>query len=515
MNVPRPSESQDPLLLMRDITKDFSGGRVLFGVDFSLRAGEVHALVGQNGAGKSTLMKILAGVYPDYGGDVSIEGEVVTLHDPRDALRHGVAIIYQDFMLVPEMTVAENIALGQEPGTRARVAHGRLRDEAASEVRRLGIELPIDRPVKELGVAGQQLTEIVKAVSRRARLLVMDEPTARLSGAERDRLFGTIRDLAAQGVGIVYISHFLEEIFEVADRVTVLRDGRVVTVEQTSALDLASLARLLVGREVRDTGQRRSSTVRVDEPAMRLEGFAVPGRAGPFDFEIGCGEIVGLSGLVGSGRTSLARGLVGMERSAIGNISINGWTGRPRHPGEAATLGILLLAEDRKRQGLVLQRSVAENVALTALHSSLSRRGFVRLRARAAVVDRLIERLRLVPPRADVPVARLSGGNQQKVVFARAMAAAARVLILDQPTAGVDIGAKEDLYAQIDRLAGDGAAVLFISDDLDELLRLCDRIIVMRRGRPLPPVAASAIDRATLLEAISDTGAATATDGAA
>ena len=377
-----------------------------------------------------------------------------------------------------------------------------------AELDRLGIDLPMDAPVKTLGVAGQQLTEIAKAVSRRARILVMDEPTARLSGTERERLFDTVRDLAAAGVGIVYISHFLEEIFEVADRVTVLRDGHVAAVEPTSALDLASLAQLVVGRKLSEHIHKRESTALPGQSGVSLKGLTVPGRAGPIDLEIARGEIIGLAGLVGSGRTSLARAMVGMERTASGNITVLPWTGIPSHPGEAAEVGILLLAEDRKRQGLVLPRSVAENIALTALRSSLSAHGFVRLRERARVVRELIERLGLVPARPDVEVSSLSGGNQQKVVFARAMAAGARVLILDQPTAGVDIGAKEELYAQIDRLAREGVAIMLISDDLDEILRLSDRIVVMRRGRADPPRPAVAVDRARLLEAISDTAAA-------
>jgi ABC-type sugar transport system ATPase subunit len=406
------------------------------------------------------------------------------------------------------MTVAENIALGHEPGSRGLVAYGQLRRRATDEARRLGIDLPTDTPIKQLGVAGQQLTEIVKAVSRRARILVMDEPTARLSGGERDRLFKTIRDLAASGVGIIYISHFLEEIFEVADRVTVLRDGRVVAVEPTSGLDLASLARLIVGHDIGHRTGRQAADTAPQPPGLCLRDFGVPGRVGPLDLDIAEGEIVGLSGLVGSGRTTLARALVGLERSAVGTVTVGRWTGRPRHPGEAASAGILLLAEDRKRQGLVMPRSVAENVALTALRSRLTRYGMVRLRERASVVRGLVDRLGVVPSRTDVPVARLSGGNQQKVVFARAMAAGARVLVLDQPTAGVDIGAKEELYAQIDRLAGQGVAILLISDDLDELLRLSDRIVVMRRGRPEAPVGAASIDRAELLAAISDLGGA-------
>ena len=368
----------------------------------------------------------------------------------------------------------------------------------------------MDAPVKQLGVAGQQLTEIIKAISRRARILVMDEPTARLSGGERQKLFATVRDLAASGVGIIYISHFLEEIFEVADRVTVLRDGRVVAVEPTTRLDLRRLAGLIVGRELADRSAHRVATDRQGPPAISLKAFGVPGRTGLLDLEVAGGEIVGLSGLVGSGRTSLARGLVGMERHVVGTVTVGGWSGRPADPAEAASVGILLLAEDRKRQGLVLPRSVAENIALTALRTTLTRYGLVRSKRRGAVVRELMGRLNVVPARSDIPVSRLSGGNQQKVVFARAMAASARVLILDQPTAGVDIGAKEDLYAQIDRLAREGVGIILISDDLDELLRMCDRIVVMRRGHPQPPVSVHDLDRAGLLAAISDTGAVAA-----
>jgi ABC-type sugar transport system ATPase subunit len=255
---------------------------------------------------------------------------------------------------------------------------------------------------------------------------------------------------------------------------------------------------------------RRVTTRREGASAISLRGFGVSGRTGLLDLDIAAGELVGLSGLVGSGRTRLARGLVGMERAVLGTVTVGPWSGRPRDPAEAASVGILLLAEDRKRQGLVLPRSVAENIALTALRTTLTSYGLVRSQRRGVVVRELMDRLSVVPARSDVPVARLSGGNQQKVVFARAMAASARVLVLDQPTAGVDVGAKEELYAQIDRLAGEGVAMILISDDLDELLRLCDRIVVMRRGHPQPPVPVAHLDRAGLLEAISDTSAAAA-----
>jgi ABC-type sugar transport system ATPase subunit len=489
---------------MRGITKDFSGGRVLFGVDFDLQAGEVHALVGQNGAGKSTLMKILGGVYGDYGGSIVIDGQEVTLHSPIESIHRGIAIIYQDFTLVPGLTVAENIALGREPrSVRGFIDYGRLRSEAAAEAKSLGIQLPMDVRASRLGVATQQLTEIVKAISRHARILVMDEPTARLSGVERDRLFGIIRDLASGGVSVVYISHFLEEIFRVADRVIVLRDGRVVANPRTESLDLLSLSRLVVGQKYQQIAGGRASTVS-DEVILAIDGVGVPGRVEPVSLTINSGEIVGLAGLVGSGRTSLARALVGLEPSGTGRITMGRWSGRPRNPSDAASIGILLLAEDRKREGLALVRSVAENVALSALRDRLTAMGFVRIRRRLSVVRDLVRRLGIQAASLDARVASLSGGNQQKVVFARAIAARAKVLILDQPTAGVDVGAKADLYDQIDGLAREGKSILLISDDLDEILHLCDRVLVLRRGRVSGPIAVAAFDRAGLLKVISE-----------
>ncbi len=308
--------SGSALLTMRGISKSFAGGEVLHGVDLSLERGEVRALVGQNGAGKSTLMKILGGVYPDYDGEIRIEDQVVRLLQPHDAIANGVAVIYQDFALVPELTVAENISLGQEPSGRlpGTLAHRAVAVRAAEESRRYGIPLPMDAPVSRLSVAEQQLTEIVKALARDARILVMDEPTARLSGAERDRLFEIIRTLSGNGVGIVYISHFLEEIFTVTRTVTVLRDGSVVASQPTSSLDLTALTTLMVGAELR--GFERQEHAQADAPVVfRVDDLVVAARE-PASFEVRAGEVLGFAGLVGSGRSRMARALVGAERSA-------------------------------------------------------------------------------------------------------------------------------------------------------------------------------------------------------
>ena len=494
-----------PLLQMLSMTKEFRGGRVLQEVNFSLARGEVCALVGQNGAGKSTLMKILGGVYRDYGGSIQIDGQRVALHDPRTAIAEGVAIIYQDFTLVPHLSVAENIALGREPSGRfpGTIDHWRLLRSSRREAADLGVELPMSRTVAKLGVAAQQLTEIVRAVSRHAKILVMDEPTARLSAQERDRLFGIIKDLARTNVGVVYISHFLEEVFEISDRVTVLRDGRIVGESRTKALDLASLTELMTGTRYRGALRRRESSVQPGSQALQLKQFGVRGRVGPIDLEAASGEIVGFAGLVGAGRTTLVRAIAGAAHGAVGSLATPRWKGRLRTPVDAAAAGILLLTEDRNRGGIIGVRSVTENIALTALNRSLSWRGLVRATRRIRLVNRLVSRLNIVPKNTEIQASKLSGGNQQKVVLARAMAADAHVLILDQPTAGVDVGAKVDLYEQIDKLAREGVTILLVSDDLQELLNLSDRIVVMRRGRTVTTRRATDFDRTKLLQAIT------------
>jgi ABC-type sugar transport system ATPase subunit len=490
------------LLTMRGIRKSFAGGEVLHGVDLSLERGEVRALVGQNGAGKSTLMKILGGVYPDYDGEIRIEDRVVRLERPHDAIANGVAVIYQDFALVPELTVAENIGLGREPSGRlpGSVSHRALAMRSEEESRRYGISLPMDAPVARLSVAEQQLTEILKALARNTRILVMDEPTARLSGAERDRLFDIIRTLSGNGVGVVYISHFLEEVFTVTHTVTVLRDGDVVASRPTASLDLNALTTLMVGAELR--GFERQEHVQAEAPVvLRVDDLVVADRQ-PASFEVRAGEVLGFAGLVGSGRSRLARALVGAER-AHKVVSVDGKRREVGSPKDAAQAGILYLPEDRNRDGLVASSSVASNLVLTALGTRLSRRGFVMGGASRRVARSLIERLHVLPPDPDREVATLSGGNQQKVLLGRALAAEARVLILDQPTAGVDVGAKAEIYAQVASMARAGVAVILISDDLDELLHLADRIGVMRAGRMTSIADAGSFTRPELLRAIT------------
>lgn len=486
---------------MRGITKDFASGRVLHGVDFEVFGGEVHALVGQNGAGKSTLIKILGGVFEAYGGIVEIGGRPARLHDPRQAFEAGVAVIYQELDLVPDLTVAENMMLGREPRAAARsYRRGRVVAAARAVLDEIGFDLPLHEPVRTIGVARQQLTVIAKALARRARILVMDEPTARLSARERDKLFAIIAELRRRGVAIVYISHFLEEVFAVAQRVTVLRDGRVVAVRRTAEIDQTILASLMIGRSL--AAAQRLTARRLGPEVLRVEGLSATPFLRAISFALRRGEVLGLAGLVGSGRTRLGRLLTGSEGITSGRMAIDGQELAPKDPGQAAQAGILLLPEDRKTQGLVLRRTVGENIALTALQTGLSRFGFIRLHRRQAVIGRMLRRLSIQPAEPERTVATLSGGNQQKVAVARTLAAEAKVLILDQPTAGVDIGTKRQLYELIQQVAAGGLAIIAISDDLDELLALSDRILVMRHGRIVDELAGATMDRDRLLELV-------------
>lgn len=496
------------LLEMRDIRKSFAAGPVLHGVDFSVEAGEIHALIGHNGAGKSTLMKTLAGNFADYGGRIVIAGRDCALHTPAEALAEGVAIIYQDFALVPDLSVAANIALGREPKgpLPGLMPHRQLRARSAQEAAALGIELPMDTPIRRLGVAAQQLTEIVRACSQDVRILIMDEPTARLAPAERAHLFAVMRRMCRErGVGIIYISHFLDEVRDIADRVTVMRDGRVVETNAASRYTVDDLAQLLVGHTDivldRAPGQAAARRRGTGAAVLELAQLSVAGRPG-VTLSVAAGEIVGLAGLVGSGRTRLARAMVG-DVASEGSLRIDGRAVTRRTPQKSAAAGLVMVPEDRKISGLALAASVEANIEVTALGRFLSRGGIVQRGAQRRLVDELIRTFRIHPPVREKPVGTLSGGNAQKVLLARAVAARPRALILDQPTAGVDIGAKAELHRLIVLAAEEGAAVILISDDLDEILGLSDRILVMTEGRAGTPIARADLDRARLLAAIS------------
>ncbi|MCW3001815.1 MAG: ABC-type sugar transport system, ATPase component [Conexibacter sp.] len=472
------------LVEARGIGKSFNGVPVLREVDFDLRAGEVHALLGGNGAGKSTLMKILEGVYARDDGEILIDGVPVALGTPAAARAHGIAMIFQEFSLVPTLTVAQNVYLARETRTAAGLIDDRASERRATEVlREMGVELDVRRTVAGLPTASWQLVEIAKALSQDARVLIMDEPTASLSTTEVEALFSIIEGLKQRGIAIVYITHRLEEVLRVADRVTVLRDGRVVGTEQREQLDLERLIELIVGREVQRsmerTGRPRDPGA---TPLLSLRGVSSAEGVRDMSFDVHPGEVVGLAGLMGSGRSELARALFGIDRITSGTVCVDGAPVRIRKPGDAIAHGIVLVPEDRRTQGLVLDHSVRENLTVTLLRQ-LSRRGTLDRHATTQAAEREIARLDIRGARLlGMPVRRLSGGNQQKVVLGKWLATEPRLLILDEPTAGVDIATKTDIVALAHELADQGRSVLVISSEFAELLALADRIVVLRDG---------------------------------
>jgi ribose transport system ATP-binding protein len=462
----------EPLLHMRGVRKSFSGVEVLRGVDFDLRAGETHALLGGNGAGKSTLMKILEGVYTMDEGTIE--------RDPE----HGVAMIFQEFSLVPTLTVAQNIFLRAEPRNRAGLIDDRLMVERARELLgQMGVEIDPRKRVSQLGTAGWQLVEIAKALSKDARILIMDEPTASLASSEVERLFAIIERLKQRGIGIVFITHRLEEVIAVADRVTVLRDGSGVGTQPTSELDMDSLIELIVGHAVeRFLGERPPAPPRDGIPLLSLSGVSAGGRLHAVDLDVHPGEVVGIAGLMGSGRSELARAVFGIDRITSGSIRVHGEDVRIRRPKDAIARGIVLVPEDRRRQGLVLQHSVRDNLTVTLLRR-FSRGGFLEDGKLDAAARREIERLDIQLRSMHAPVRRLSGGNQQKVVLSKWLGTDPDVLILDEPTVGVDIATRTEIVQLIRSLADSGKGILVISSELAELLALADRIVVLRAGR--------------------------------
>ncbi len=469
------------LLEMRGIVKHYPGVRALSDVTFDLRSGEIHCLVGENGAGKSTLMKILSGALAKDGGSVAVNGKAIALNSPADALSAGIGIMYQDYKLVPELSVAENIFLGQEP-TRQRspfIDKRKMHSDARSILERLGEEIDTNKAIASLSVAQRQIVEVAKALSREINILAMDEPTASLSEHETANLFRVIKGLRSQGVGVIYISHRLEEVFELGDRVTVLRDGKVVRTMDVAAVDKRGLIQAMVGRALEDEYPRVELT-RAEE-VLRVEGLSTK-RLHDINLTLYRGEILGIAGLVGAGRTELARVIFGADKKLTGNFFLENRKIAPRSPAEAIREGIGLLTEDRNQLGLILQMNVGENISLANL-SQVLRGPFISGTKEEALAARYVTELNIRPPNTSMEVEKLSGGNRQKVVLARWLSTRAKVIMFDEPTAGVDVGAKYEIYSNINRLAQDGIGVMMISSDLPELLGMCDRIAVMCEGR--------------------------------
>ena len=467
------------LLRVEGLVKRFPGVTALGGVSFDLRAGEVHVLLGENGAGKSTLIKCLAGVYQPDGGQILVDGHPVTLSTTRRAEALGIATIHQEFNLVPELSVAENVLLGRPPRRFGVVDRRAMYAQAGAALARVGLKVDPRTQVRTLGVARQQLVEIAKALSLEARILILDEPTAALTDDEVDRLLRLMGELRQAGVGLVFISHHLEEIQRIGDRVTILRDGAAVGTV-SAATDSQDLVRMMVGRSIESQYPRVRTAV--GEDLLRVEGLSSPGSFEDISLTVRAGEVVGLAGLVGAGRTEVLRAVFGADRYGTGSVAMRGNALR-RHDVQASIhAGLGLVPEDRKAQGLVLGASVAENLSLVSLRGA-TRLGIVDRSALDQVARRAVADLGIRTSSIRSAVRNLSGGNQQKVVMGKWLSADPAVLLLDEPTRGVDVGAKVEIYQLINELTASGRGVLLASSDLPEVLGMSDRILVMAHGR--------------------------------
>ena len=471
-------ESREPVVRFRNVSKEFPGVLAVDSVDLEIMPGEVHVVAGENGAGKSTLMKLLSQVERPSGGQIEISGEPVEFHGPRHAQTLGVAMVYQEFALAPHLSIAENLYMGREPGRFGFVNRGTESEEARGLLERVGSRADPDRLVSSLTVAEMQRVEIAKALAIDAKVVIMDEPTATLAEKEIEDLFGVIRDLTSHGIAILYISHKLDEIFRITDRVTVMRDGKIVSTMPTEELDEDRLVRMMVGRQLENLYPKPE--LEIEEVILRVEGISRGNFLQDCSFDVRGGEILGFAGLVGAGRSELARAIFGADPIDSGTVELEGKQLNIKNPRAAIDAGIGYLTEDRKGEGLALQLGVHENTTLANLPT---RAGFLNLKAELRTTRRRRDELNIRTPSLRRKVQLLSGGNQQKVVVAKWLETRARVLFFDEPARGIDVGAKAEMFGLIGDLAREGRAIVLISSYLPELLNMCDRIVVMRQGR--------------------------------
>ena len=494
------------LLSMHHINKRFPGVIALDDVSFDVHAGEIHCLVGENGAGKSTLMNIMSGTYPDFDGEMLLNQQPIRFHNTRDAQNNGIAMIHQELNLVPELTIYENIFLGREHRTRLGIIDRRaMRQAAEALMTRLGLEMDTNRLISQLRVGQRQLVEIAKALSLSANIIIMDEPTSALSDSEVEYLFGVIRSLREQDVAIVYISHRLDEVFAIADRITVLRDGKVVDSMLAHEVTRRKLISLMVGRDLEVLYPKES--VALGDTVLQVEHLSYQlGQVRVLDdvsISVRRGEIVGVAGLMGAGRTQLLEAIFGVYPPSrlSGRIRLNGRAVAFNSPHDAIDSGLGLIAEDRKLQSLVLERSVTENTSLAALHQFLNRLSIVRKNAERKAVQKVIHDLNVKTPTIETIVANLSGGNQQKVVIGKFLLTEIVLFLLDEPTRGIDVGAKAEIYHLVGQLAQNGTAFLLVSSEMPELLAVCDRIYVLCEGRLTGHFSRDAFDQEMIMEA--------------
>src|SRR6476661_3950301 len=487
-----PTASPGKVLLeMKDIGKTFPGVKALEGVSLTVREGQVHALLGENGAGKSTLIKILSGAYSKDEGQIFFDGKPVDIHGPQDAQALGISTIYQEFNLARDLTVGENIFLGHLPRKGLVVDWAQVREGSRKILATLGVALSPDTLTSTLSVAEQQLVEIAKSLNRRTRILIMDEPSAVLGEKDLEKLFQVVRSLQAQGIGIIYISHRLREIFELADEVTVLKDGRYVGTRQVADVTMDDLVKLMIGRDLKDVYPQRTPSP--GETLLEVKNLSRTKLVHDVSFDLHAGEIVGFAGITGSGRTELVRAIFGAD-PCTGQMRIRGKPYKPSSPQAAIRQGVALVTEDRKAQGLFLKQNVTINTTISGL-SQLCRFGvLLQLAKELTLVKKMIQSLRIKTPGPSFMVVNMSGGNQQKVILARWLSVGVRIFIMDEPTRGIDVGSKSEIYQLMDDLTRQGVGVIMISSELPEVLGMSDRIMVMRQGtiaKELPRVEAS------------------------
>jgi len=475
------SEPATPALELSRIAKAFGAVIALTNGTLALQSGSIHALVGENGAGKSTLVKIIAGLYQRDSGDFRLEGETVDFSSTAQSKAAGIAVIYQEPTLFPDLSVTENIFMGRQPTRRlGRIDRRAMREEALGLFSRLGVRIDPDRPTLGLSIADQQIIEIAKAISLDAKVLVMDEPTAALSGVEVDRLFAVARSLRDEGRALLFISHRFDEVFDLCDTVTVMRDGAYIATSPIAETTVEQIVRQMVGRDVATLFPKEDAAI--GDAVLVVEGLTEPGVFHDVSFSVRSGEIVALAGLVGAGRSEIARAIFGVDRYTSGSVTING-TPIPKHrPAAAMNLGLALVPEDRRKQGLVLDSAVSSNATL-AIRRTLTKAGLLTNSAENSAARIWASRLEVKTNSLDTTVGTLSGGNQQKVVLAKWLATSPSVLIIDEPTRGIDVGTKAEVHRLLSQLAGQGLAILMISSELPEVLGMADRVLVVREGR--------------------------------
>jgi rhamnose transport system ATP-binding protein len=486
-----------PLLTLTDVSKSFGAVAALRDVHLELHAGEAHALVGENGAGKSTLVKILAGVHAPDHGTVVLDGRPVQFSRPADARAAGIAVIYQEPTLFPDLSVAENIFMGRQPrGSFRRIDRAALRRRCVELFDRLGVHLDPDRPTRGLSIADQQLVEIAKALSFEARVLVMDEPTAALSGVEVERLFAVARSLRDNGAAVLFISHRFDEVFSLCERITVMRDGQWVSTDRIEDVTVDQVVRRMVGREVSSLYPKQDTERR--DVLLEVRGLTRHGLFTDVSFDVRGGEIVALAGLVGAGRSEVIQAVFGVDRYDSGEVRVAGRALPPGRPAAAMASGVALVPEDRRQQGLVMELSVERNATLTR-RWSLSRLGLLSGTGERRAAAEWTRRLQVKAPHLTSPVDTLSGGNQQKVVLAKWLATEPKVLIVDEPTRGIDVGTKAEVHRLLSQLAADGLAVLMVSSELPEVLGMADRVLVMHEGRLVADIPRDRADEESVM----------------